>query len=378
MTRDYQICSRCIMDTTVPDIQFDDEGVCNYCKQCAERMRSELHCDAAGQERLELLVEEIKRKGAHSDYDCLIGVSGGVDSTYVAYLAKKRFSLRPLAVHLDNGWDAELAVSNIEQVLKRLDIDLYTYVLDWEEFKDIQVSFLRASIANAEIPTDHAIAAILYQTAASRGIPYVITGSNLVTEAIMPGVWMYNNKDLRLIKAIHRRFGKGKLRTYPQLSMLAWGYYTFVKGIKFIPILNYVPYVKAKAKQLLADELGWRDYGGKHYESIYTRFFQSYILPRKFHIDKRRPHLSTLILSGQITRDEALAEIEQPPCPSDQLEEDGEYVIKKLGLNHSEFAQIMAAPVKSFADYPNSAYVRDKFAFIIEFVRRLQHRNATF
>lgn len=374
MTRDYQICTRCIMDTTVPDIQFDDEGVCNYCKQCAERMRNELHYDAAGQKSLELLVDEIKRKGAHSDYDCLVGVSGGVDSTYVAYLVKKRFGLRPLAVHLDNGWDAELAVSNIEQILKRLNIDLYTYVLDWEEFKDLQVSFLKASIANAEIPTDHAIGAILYRVAAAKGISYVITGGNIVTEAIMPAVWMSDNRDLRLIKAVHRKFGRVKLKTYPQLSIVDWAYYTFIKGIKYVQILNYVPYVKAEAKRVLCDELGWRDYGGKHYESIYTRFFQSYILPRKFGIDKRKAHLSTLIMSGQITRDEALAEMEKPTCSPGQLEEDGEYVMKKLGLGYDEFAKIMTAPAKSFSDYPNSAYLRRRFAFVVKFAKWLHFR----
>ncbi len=370
MTQSYRVCTQCIMDITVPDIQFDDEGVCNYCKQYEERIRSELHYDKAGQERLQSLIAESKRKGAHRDYDCLIGVSGGVDSTYVAYLVKERFGLRPLAVHLDNGWDAELAVNNVEQVLKRLDIDLYTYVLDWEEFKDLQVSFLKASIANAEIPTDHAIIAILFRTAAERNIPYIITGANIVTEAIMPDCWMYDNRDLRLIKAVHRKFGRVKLQAYPQISLLRFAYYIFVKGIKYFPILNYVPYVKEDAKQMLSDELGWRDYGGKHYESIYTRFFQSYLLPRKFNIDKRRAHLSNLILSGQMTRDEALAEMEEPPCPSDQLEEDGEYVMKKLGLSYDEFLRIMAAPVQSVSDYPNNAHLWRRFASVVRFARR--------
>jgi len=370
VTQSYRVCTQCIMDITVPDIQFDDEGVCNYCKQYEERIRSELHYDKAGQERLQSLIAESKRKGAHRDYDCLIGVSGGVDSTYVAYLVKERFGLRPLAVHLDNGWDAELAVNNVEQVLKRLDIDLYTYVLDWEEFKDLQVSFLKASIANAEIPTDHAIIAILFRTAAERNIPYIITGANIVTEAIMPDCWMYDNRDLRLIKAVHRKFGRVKLQAYPQISLLRFAYYIFVKGIKYFPILNYVPYVKEDAKQMLSDELGWRDYGGKHYESIYTRFFQSYLLPRKFNIDKRRAHLSNLILSGQMTRDEALAEMEEPPCPSDQLEEDGEYVMKKLGLSYDEFLRIMAAPVQSVSDYPNNAHLWRRFASVVRFARR--------
>ena len=375
MTGAYRSCTQCIMDTMVPDIQFDERGVCNYCKQYEERIRSELHYDAAGQQRLQSLIAEIKRRGVHRDYDCLIGVSGGVDSTYVAYLVKKRFGLRPLAVHLDNGWDSEIGVSNVEQTVKRLDIDLYTYILDWEESKDLQVSFLKASIANAEIPTDHAIVATLFREAASRGIPYIITGSNIVTEAIMPASWMYPARDLRLIKAVHHQFGKVELKRYPQISILDFVRYTLIKGIKFFPILNYVPYVKKDAKQLLHDELGWRDYGGKHYESIYTRFFQSYILPRKFNIDKRKAHLSNLILSGQMTRDEALAEMEKPPCPSDQLEEDGEHVMKKLGLSHGEFAEMMAAPVKSFSDYPNNAFLWRKFAFVVKYARQRAIHN---
>ena len=358
------------MDTTVPDIQFDEKGICNYCRQYAERIQRELHYDEAGQKWLNRMIEKIKGDGAGREYDCIIGISGGVDSTYVAYLVKKQFGLRPLAVHLDNGWNAELAVNNVELALKRLDIDLYTYVLDWEEFKDLQVSFLKASIANAEIPTDHAIVALLFRVAAAEGIPYIITGSNIVTEAIMPDSWMYDTRDLRFIKAIQRQFGRVKLKTYPQISILNFIYYIFIRGIKFIPILNYVPYVKEEAKQLLQQELGWRDYGGKHFESIYTRFFQAYILPQKFNIDKRRAHLSNLILSGQITRDEALTEMGKPPCPPTELEEDVEYVIKKLGLSYEEFNQIMAAPVKTHTDYPNNAGLWHKFAPVVKFVRQ--------
>jgi asparagine synthetase B (glutamine-hydrolysing) len=195
------------MDTTVPDIQFDENGVCNYCQRYEERVKAELNCDASGQLKLESLIADIKRRGVHSDYDCLIGVSGGVDSTYVAYLVRKRFGLRPLAVHLDNGWDSELAVNNIERTMKQLDIDLYTHVLDWEEFKDLQIAFLKASIANAEIPTDQAIMAVMFHTAALKGIHYIITGYNIVSEAILPESWMYDSKDVRLIKAVQRKFG---------------------------------------------------------------------------------------------------------------------------------------------------------------------------
>jgi N-acetyl sugar amidotransferase len=358
------------MDTSVPDIQFDEQGVCNYCKYYAERIANELYYDAAGQARLDAIIAEIKRRGARREYDCIIGVSGGVDSSYVAFLTKVKFGLRPLAIHLDNGWDSELAVSNVEKLLRQLGIDLSTHVLDWEEFKDLQVAFLRASIANAEIPTDQAIMAVLFQTAATRSIPYIITGNNLATEAIMPRSWMYTFNDTRLIRSIQNRFGKRKLKTYPLLGIAGYINYVLVKGIKYFPILNYVAYNKMEAKQFLQSELGWRDYGGKHYESIYTRFFQSYLLPRKFNIDKRRAHLSNLILAGQITREQALAEMSAPPISPEQEEVDGEYVMKKLDLNYAEFRDIMSAPIKQPADYPNDSFWWQTLAPMVQFARR--------
>jgi N-acetyl sugar amidotransferase len=358
------------MDTTVPDIRFDGAGVCQFCRQFEERMARELYADNEGQARLHAITQKIKRRGAGREYDCLIGVSGGVDSTYVAYLVKKKHGLRPLAVHLDNGWDTELAVANVEQVLKRLDIDLYTYVLDWEEFKDLQLSFLKSSISNAEIPTDHAIWALLIRTAAERNIPYIISGSNIATEALMPESWLYGSKDARLIKGIQRQFGHYRLKSFPQLSTFDFVYFLLVRGVKWIPILNYVPYVKQEAKRVLIDELGWRDYGGKHYESIFTRFFHAYYLPRKFGYDLRRSYLSALILSGQMTRDEALREIKSPPAPADQLEEDREFVIKKLGLSPEEFEQIMTAPPKTFSDYPNGDALWRKFDSLVQTIRK--------
>lgn len=364
------------MDTTVPDIQFDERGVCNYCKYYAERVANELYYDAAGQARLNALIAEIKQRGARREYDCIIGVSGGVDSSYVAYLTKVKFGLRPLAVHLDNGWDSELAVSNVERLLRHLGIDLYTHVLDWEEFKDLQVAFLKASIANAEIPTDQAIMAVLFQTAAKRGIPYIITGNNLATEAIMPRSWMYTYNDTRLIRSIQNRFGKQKLKTYPLLGIPDYINYVLLQGIKYFPILNYVPYDKAEAKEFLQRELSWRDYGGKHYESVYTRFFQAYLLPRKFNIDKRRAHLSNLILAGQITREQALAEMSTPPISTEQEEMDGEYVMKKLDLSYADFRDIMSAPIKHPADYPNDSFWWQTLAPVVQFARRQALYNA--
>jgi N-acetyl sugar amidotransferase len=358
------------MDTTASEIQFDENGVCNFCHQYEERVKNEVHHDKAGQIALQSVIGKMKRKGKGCDYDCIIGVSGGVDSTYLAYLVKKVYGLRPLAVHFDNGWDSELAVANIEQTMKRLDIDLYTYVMDWEEFKDIQMSFLKASIANAEFPTDHAISAILVKTAAARKIPYLIMGGNIVTESIMPKSWLSNPLDFRLLKSIHRKFGKIKLKTFPKLSNFDYAYYLLLGGLKWVSLLNYNSFDVKEVKHILIDELGWKDYGGKHYESIYTRFFHAYYLPQKFGIDTRKPYLSALILSNQLTRDEALARIKEPPYSPNMMEEDLGYVAKKMGLNLEEFSKIMTAPPKDYNDYPNSSWLWKHFASVVDFARK--------
>jgi len=357
------------MDTTVSDIVFDSEGVCNLCKQYEQRTKKELHYDEAGHVSLQNLITKIKAKGSRSEYDCLIGISGGVDSTYVAYLVKKKFGLRPLAVHLDNGWDTELAISNVEQTMKRLEIDLFTYVLNWEEFKDLQLSFLKSSISNIEIPTDHAIWAILIRMAAKKNIKYIISGSNIVTECLMPESWLYGSKDAQIINSIQSQYGTKKLKTFPQLSTFDFVYYLMVKGIRWVPILNHVPYIKNEAKRTLCEELDWRDYGGKHYESVYTRFFHAYYLPKKFNIDMRRAYASALVMSGQITRDEALKEIKEPPQPLELLEEDKEFVIKKLGFSQGEFNQIMTAPPRPYSDYPNGDKLWRRFSVLVNFAR---------
>jgi N-acetyl sugar amidotransferase len=364
-----KVCSRCIMDETAKEITFDNNGVCNFCHNYDNVLVNDVHTDKGGEEKLEKLIEKIKQKGKNSRYDVLIGLSGGVDSSYVAYIIKKKYGLRAFAVHLDNGWNTELAVANVEQIVKRLDIDLSTYVLDWKEFRDIQTSFIKSSISNIEIPTDHAIWALLIKTAAKMKIPYIIAGNNVVTESIMPESWLYGSKDSKLIKSLHRKFGKVKMKTYPSLSTMDYVDYLLVRGIRWVPILNYIPYNKAEAKQTLIDELGWQDYGGKHYESIFTRFFHAYYLPVKFGYDLRKSYLSALVCSGQISRDEALEEISKPPAPKEMLEQDRDYVIKKLGLSEDEFESILKAPNKTYADYPNNESLWKRFNSVIRIAR---------
>jgi N-acetyl sugar amidotransferase len=365
------MCVRCIMDTSDPEIRFDGQGVCNHCHAYDALATREVRTGAAGQEALLRIVDRIKAQGRDRPYDCVMGVSGGVDSTYLAYIASQ-LGLRPLAVHMDNGWDSELAVSNIEKVLKTLNIDLYTEVLDWEEFRDLQLAFLKASVSDAEIPTDHAIGAAKYRVASERGIRYILSGENVVTEGVLPGSWTYGVWDWKYIRAVHQRFGTVPLRTFPHYSLADLFYYRAARQITSVRPLNYLPYVKCEVMRLLQHELGWKYYGGKHYESIYTRFFQGYILPRKFGIDKRRAHLSTLICSGQITRDAALAELRHETYSPELQCQDYEYVTKKLGLRAEEFAAIMAAPIRTHRDFPNSEAMFQRMRSAVHRARRLR------
>ncbi|NOH80813.1 N-acetyl sugar amidotransferase [Vibrio sp. RE86] len=350
----FQRCSRCIMDNSVdPSIQFDDSGICNHCLRYDQLLDSRVFKDEDAQEKLKEIVRKISRAGKGKEYDCIVGVSGGVDSTYVAYLTKQ-LGLRPLAVHFDNGWNSELAVKNVERVLKKLDIDLVTYVVDWEEFKDLQIAFLKASTPDGEIPTDHAIYALLWQEALKHGIKYIISGMNFTTESISVPDWSYGHSDWKFIKSIHKKYGTVKLSTYPHYNFGFLFYVNFIRGIRSVSILNYVDYNKDEVMALLQNELGWVYYGGKHHESIYTRFYQGYVLPKKFGIDKRYGHLSDLINAGQISRSKALDEIKNVPYPVALQKQDKEYVCKKLGISEDKFEDIMRNEVKSFREYPNS------------------------
>lgn len=337
----YRRCAMSVLDTRDdPQMTFDDNGVCNYYQQYVRAVAHHVPHPAKRQAALDALVDRIRRDGRGRPYDVVIGVSGGVDSTYVALLAKE-LGLRALAVHCDNGWNSELAVKNIENIVSRLDIDLFTYVIDWEEFRDIQLAFIRASVVDIELVSDHAIFATLYKQAARHGVRHILSGTNVVTECTLPPHWIWHKTDHVQIQAIHRLFGKKPMKTYPLMDWKVKKLYQMFGRVTQTSILNYVPYNKARVKQQIMDDLGWRDYGGKHYESIFTRFYQGYILPTKFGIDKRRAHLSDLIFSGQITRDEALTELQKPVYDPDQLKIDREFVLKKLGISHDEFEELM-------------------------------------
>jgi N-acetyl sugar amidotransferase len=354
------------MDTSDPDIEFDSSGRCNHCRDYERKWKARREPSGAAYDQL---VEDIKARGAGREYDCLIGLSGGVDSSYVAWLVNQA-GLRPLAVHLDNGWNSELAVKNIHSIVERLGIDLHTHVVDWEEFRDIQLAFIKASVVDIELVTDHAITACMYRTASRTGIPTIVTGQNTATEGIMPAAWFNDKNDLRNIRAIHRRFGSRKLKTYPTLGIYRYRWYGLARGIRSIALLDAVDYRKEEAMALLAEELGWRPYPGKHYESFFTRFYQSWILPEKFGIDKRRAHLSTMICSGQLSRAEALLELRRPLYEDERKRtSDLEYAAKKFGLSPEEFRRLIDAPPKSHLDYPSCH--NSRFFALLRAVRRL-------
>jgi N-acetyl sugar amidotransferase len=351
--RQYQLCNRCVMDTSDPFIIFDINGNCNHCNDYYENLSKLTYQSKSSDDQLAILVKEIKKSGHNKTYDCVLGISGGIDSCYAAYILKN-LGLKVLAVHLDNGWDSEAAVQNIKQVLDKHGIDYQSYVLNWEEFKDLQLAFLKASVPEAETPTDIAILASLHKVASQNNIKYIISGGNYVTEGILPKSWHYNAKDKKYLKAIQKQFGKRKLRTFPTFGFLNEMFYKYIKGIKIIYVLNYVNFNKKDALKLLEKELDWKYYGGKHYESKYTGFLHSYILPKKFNIDYRRATLSTKICAGEITREDALTTVATKSFDAIIAETEKEYICKKLGISLNEFNDIMNLPTKTYSDYPNN------------------------
>lgn len=353
---DYQICTRCVMDTSVKEIKFNPDGTCSYCTKYFANLASTCKFGEAGDAALANLTYSVRqaREKTAAIYDCVIGLSGGADSTMTAYVVKKKMGLKPLAVTLDNGWNTPESNHNVKELVRILGIPLITHAIDFDEMKSLELAYLRASVLNLEATSDHAIVALLWHTAAVNHIPYILTGHNYQTEYILPLSWRYQSTDLTNILGIHRCQGNDvPLKTFPQLSAWKLAYYQDIKGIKVDYPLNYLlgGYNKAATKALIGRELNWHDYGGKHYESIITRFYQGYILPTKWGIDKRRCHLATLVCSEQMTRDEALAELAKPPYDPALLAHDREIVCQKLGLKDSELDYLLHLPNKKHTDY---------------------------
>lgn len=358
------------MDTTDPGIVFDQEGICSHCRIVEQTRSQPPYClEPSGKKALlEKKISAMKKWSTGKKYDCVIGLSGGVDSSYVALLVKK-FGLNPLAIHLDNGWNSGIAVQNIEKICKVLHIDLITHVIDWEEFRALQLAFLKASTPDSEIPTDHAIHAVLQHQAAKFGCRTIVIGTNYNTESILPLAWSHGHLDWKYIRSIHRKFSDKPIKTFPHISYSCWFYYAFIKRIRYFPILDFIDYDKEAAKMELISEIGWQDYGGKHEESRFTKFFQQYILPMKFGFDKRKAHLSSLIMAKMLTRDQALEKLEQPLHDEKKIELDKRYVIHKLGISEEKFTSIMTLPPKKFWDYPS--YENSWYYKILRFLYRV-------
>jgi len=348
----YQVCSKCVMDTTDSAITFDVNGVCNHCIKFETVTSRDWYPNDEGLRRWKAIVEQIKQEGKGKEYDCILGLSGGVDSSYLALVAKEA-GLRPLALHVDAGWNSELAVANIETIVKYCNFDLHTHVVDWEEVRDLQLAFMRSGIWNQDVPQDHVFFSNLYHYAVSNGIRTLLLGGNLATEGVFPHSWDGSAMDAISLNAIHRMFGERRLKQYRRISFLQYYFwFPMVKRMRTVRPLNYMPYNKKDAVAEL-EKLGWRAYGRKHGESVFTKLFQNYYLPARFGYDKRRPHLSSLIVSGQMTRAEAEVELAKSLYDPKELEIDIAYFCKKMRITRAQFDAFVAAPRRDYREFPN-------------------------
>lgn len=353
MQRTYQICTNCVMDTTDSKIVFDEKGVCDHCNTYYKDILPHWHTDETGDKALRKIIEKIKEEGKGKDFDCIMGMSGGIDSSYLLYVMKEQYGLRPLVFHVDAGWNSQIAVNNIERLIDGLGLDLYTEVINWEEIKDLQLAFFKSGVPHIDVPQDHAFFATMYKFASKNNIKYILTGGNYSTECIRnPLEWMYYQSDSIQLKDIHRKFGKKPLKTYP-VSNILWHkvYLPHIKKIKLIRPLDYIPYNKDEAMQFLVDRFGYQKYPQKHFESRFTRFYESYWLPTKFGFDTRKVQYSSLILTGQMTREEALEELSKPAYDVETIAQDFEYIATKLGISIEELQGYMDAPNKTYKDY---------------------------
>ncbi len=356
----YRICTRTIMDTSDPTIRFDSNGESDYCKNFDEQIKPNWHTDERGERELMQVAAKIREQGKGKDFDCIIGLSGGLDSSYTAYIAKEKMGLRPLLFHVDAGWNTDQAVGNIEKLVNGLGLELFTEVINWEEMKDLQVAFLKSQIADQDLPQDIAFFSALYKFARQHKLKYVLTGGNFSTECCRePEEWGgYPGIDKRLMMDIHRKFGKRPLKTFPVVDILVYKlYYRYILGMQIFKPLNLVPYIKADAERELQSRFGWQPFQHKHHESRFTRFYEDYWLPRKFGYEKRRAHFSSLILTGQMTREDALVRIAKPELDEHFLAQEFRYVAHKLDLTEQELQEIFEGENKTYRDYRNKKFL---------------------
>jgi N-acetyl sugar amidotransferase len=351
--REYQICANCVMDSTDSKITFDKKGVCDHCNTYYTDILPKWHTDERGHKALEEIIFKIKKEGKGKDFDCLMGMSGGIDSSYLLYVMVEKYGLRPLVFHVDAGWNSQIAVNNIERLVDGLGLDLYTEVINWEEIKDLQLAFFKSGVSHVDTPQDHSFFATMYKFASKHKIKHILTGGNYSTECIRnPLEWMYYQSDSIQLKDIYKKYGTGKLKEYP-ISSILWHkvYLPYVKGIKLIRPLDFVPYHKDEAMQLLVDKFGYQKYPQKHFESRFTRFYEGYWLPMKFGFDTRKVQYSSLIVTDQMTREEALESLSKPAYDPKTIKQDFEYIATKLGISVEELQSYMDAPNKTYKDY---------------------------
>lgn len=351
--RPYQICSNCVMDTTDSLITFDDAGICDHCRTFERTIKPNWRTDARGRAEIERIAEGIRQEGRGRDFDCIIGMSGGIDSSYLVYLAKEELGLRPLVFHVDAGWNSQEAVNNIERIVDRLNLDLFTEVIDWEEMRDLQLAYFRAGVPHIDTPQDHAFFATMYNFAEQHGIRHILTGANYSTECVRnPIEWMYYQSDSVQLRDIHSRFGSRPLVKFPITSILRHKVYLrYIKRIQVVAPLNHMPYIKADAMTLLADRFGWQPYPQKHFESRFTRFYEGFWLLGKFGYDVRRVQFSSLILTGQMTREDALERLKAPPLDAATIAQETAFVAAKLRITEDELMGYFHAPNKTYRDY---------------------------
>lgn len=366
--RAYQVCTRCVMDTSDSRIVFDERGVCDHCRGFERDVLPNWHPDETGKAMFRALVERIRQSGKGKPFDCIMGMSGGLDSSYLLHLAVSEFGLRPLVFHVDGGWNTDLAVHNIQVLVDKLGLDLYTEVINWQEMRDFQLAFFKSGVPHLDIPQDHAFVATLYHFAHKHGIRYILNGGNYATECVRnPLEWLYYGTDMAQIRDIHARFGTRPLTTYPFSSILFHKVYLrYVKGVRVVKPLNYLPYTRQDAIRTLSERYGWRSYPQKHFESRFTRFYEGYWLPTRFGYDTRRVQFSSLILTGQMTRADALAQLEQPAYDPQTIDEDFAYIAAKLGITVDELRSYHTMPRKSYRDYRNQEWMFDLGARVLK------------
>lgn len=366
--KEYQICTNCVMDTSDSNITFDENGVCDHCRGFKAHVEPNWHPNAEGEELFAKVVEKIKEDGKGRDFDCILGMSGGLDSSFLLHKAVKDFGLRPLVFHVDGGWNTDIAVSNIQSLVDGLGLDLYTEVINWNEMRDFQLAFFKSGVPHIDIPQDHAFVATLYNFADKHKIKYILNGGNIATECVRnPLEWLYYGTDMRQLKDIQRQFSTVPMRTYPFSSVLRHKFYLrYIRGVQVVKPLDWMPYTKELARKTLADLYGWRPYPQKHFESRFTRFYEGYWLPERFGYDTRRVQFSSLILTGQMRREEAIETLRHPAYDPETITHEFDYIARKLGISSEELRGYFTMPKKSYSDYKNQRWMFNLGAKVLQ------------